>query len=656
MRRVATPPAKPTRTVIPPPPPAPAPIRDPLAFELFKNALFAIADEMAVTICRTTYSGILRDNMDFSTSLADAEGRVVAQGLTVAMHLGSIRPALAAVLERFGDDLHPGDVVVLNDPFSGGMHLPDVFLFKPVFLDGERVAFAATTAHQADMGGRVPGSNASDSTEIYQEGLRLPPLKLFERGRPNETLWTVLRANVRLPVQVAGDLRAQLAACRIAERQLLELIERHGREDAVLYMGETTRYTERLVRAAVRELPDGEVDFEDWIDDDGVDLGQPIRIHVTVRKHDDRITFDWSGSAAQVRGAINSTLSVTAAASYTALRSILPHDIPSNDGIAAAVEVVAPPGSIANLVPPGACAARALTGFRMLDCAFGALAKLAPDRVFAASDGGNVGVSIGGYRADRTPFIYVDFTSGTWGGRPHADGLEGNSNLFVNMASQSVEVTEREQPLQILRYELAPDRCGAGRFRGGAPYYRDYRLTADEAVLQCRADRQAIRPYGLYGGKAGKPGSSHLDPYGENRRLGSKVTMSFRRGDVFRYLIAGGGGWGDPLERLPERVLRDVRNEIIGADTARREYGVVVEPGRWAVDAAQTEALRARMRREAGEGPAPFVIWDDGFAARPPLETCRRGSDWDGGGDGDGDGDGVGGGDGIEPEHRSGKP
>ena len=585
---------------------------DPIDFELFKNALFAAADEMAVTVCRTTYSGVLRDNMDFSTSITDAAGNVVAQGLTLPMHLGSVRTALAAVLARYGNDVREGDVYALNDPFEGGMHLPDVFVFKPVFVNGERVAFACCTAHQADVGGRVPGSNAADSTEIYQEGLRIPPMKLFDRGARNETLWRLIERNVRIPVQVFGDLRAQLAACEIAEREIRARVARHGLDPARAMMREMLDYTERMTRAALAELRDGEYDFEDWIDDDGVDFGKPIRLFVTVRKRGDRIAFDWAGSSPQVKGAINATLSVTQATSFTAIRSLLPADVPNNDGTFRAVEVTAPRGTIANMELPGACAARGLTGFRMLDCAFGALAKMAPDKVCAASDGGNVGISVGGYRADRSPFIYVDFTCGTWGGRPFSDGLEGNANLLANMAAQSAEVSEIENPVEILANELVADACGAGRFRGGAPFYRDYRMREEEATVQVRSDRQVHRPYGLYGGRPGAPGAVVLNPGEEAKTLPSKVTMTCRRGDVVRWVLPGGGGWGDPFDRDPGRVLRDVRNELVSPAAAERDYGVVVDTGRWTVDEAATVRLRAERRAAQTGREIPFVTWDDG--------------------------------------------
>ena len=579
-------------------------------FELFKNELFSIADEMALTICRTTYSGVLRDNMDFSTGIADASGRLVAQGLTLPFHLGSIRTALAAVMDKFAGHINDGDVFILNDPFEGGMHLPDIFILKPIFKGGTLLAFAATTAHHGDVGGRVPGSNAVDSTEIFQEGLRIPPLKLVDAGKQDEAIWTLLKSNVRLPVQLFGDLRAQLAACEIAHRKVIALTERYGIEAASRHMRHILDYTERLARAALRELPDGEYSFEDWIDDDGIDIGSPIRLFVTIRKSGDEIEFDWTGSAPQVKGAINCTLSVTEAASYTALRSILPGGIPNNDGIFRIVKTTAPKGSIANVAMPGACAARALTGFRMVDCAFGALARMVPDRVFAASDGGNVGVTVAGFGEGGERFVFVDFSCGTWGGRPWSDGVDGISNIFVNMASQSVEQIEAEYPIEIVAYEFASDRCGAGKFRGGAPFIRTYRIKTAEALLQIRADRHSTRPYGLYGGRAGKPGNVSLVRQGSEIALGSKETVNVRKGDEFSYILPGGGGWGDPLDRDPASVMRDVRNEIISPEAAMQSYGVVFDGRTLAADGAATQNLRHEIR-QARVIADEFVNWAD---------------------------------------------
>ena len=582
---------------------------DPIEFELFKNALFAIADEMALTVFRTTYSGVLKDNMDYSTAFCDGDGKLVAQGLTLPGHLGSIPTALDVVVARYRDDMAPGDVFVMNDPFEGGMHLPDIFAFKPLYHEGRRLAFAATICHHTDVGGRVAGSNASDSTEIYQEGLRIPPLKLYDAGRRNDTLFALIEKNVRLPVRLFGDLRAQLAACHIAEQQFAQLIARYGASTVSAYMAEVIDYAERLTRAALAELPDGQWSFEDWIDDDGVDYEKPIRLFVTMTKQGDHMIVDWTGTDPQVKGAINNTLSFTKAASYTAIRSVLPSNIPNNEGVFRAIEVIAPPGTIANGVLPAACAARGLTGFRMVDCAFGCLAMMLPDRVFAASDGGNTGISIGGYHADRTPFIYVDFTCGAWGGRPFADGLDGNSNMFANMASHSVEVTETEQPLRIEAYEFVPDKAGPGKFRGGVPFRRDYRFLEEEGVLQVRSDRRRFRPYGLYGGGAGKPSWNHLNPGVENRLLPSKFNITIRRGDVFRHEVAGAGGFGDPLERDAAAVARDVRNEVVSRQAARADYGVVIgEDG--AIDAAASTRLRAELRAARDWTAVPAVRRD----------------------------------------------
>ena len=586
-------------------------IDDPIEFELFKNAIFSIADEMALTITRTTYSGVLKDNMDFSTAFADADGKLVAQGLTLPSHLGSIPTALDAMMRHFGDDMEPGDVFIMNDPFDGGMHLPDIFVFKPIYLGDKRLAFAATICHHTDVGGRVAGSNASDSTEIYQEGLRIPLLKFYSAGKRNETIMAIIEKNVRLPVKVFGDLRAQLAACHIAERQFLELVERYGAAKVEDYCQEVIDYAERLTRSAISGLPDGTYSFEDWIDDDGIDYGKPIRLYVTLTKQGDSMKADWTGTADQVKGAINNTLSFTKAATYCAIRSVLPGGIPNNEGVFRAIEVTAPSGTIANMVLPGACAARGLTGFRMVDCCFGALAMMVPDKVCAASDGGNTGISIGGYHADRSPFIYVDFTCGTWGGRPFADGLDGNSNMFANMASTSVEVTEAEHPIEILSYEFLPDRAGAGKYRGGAPYRRDYRFLEEEAVLQVRSDRRDFRPYGLYGGQPGKPSLNFLDPDGENKLMPSKLTMNIHRGDVFRHEVAGAGGWGDPLERDPAAVARDVKNEFISIGAAAAEYGVVLDGDGRSVDAARTERCRAEFRAARGWTETPKVLWED---------------------------------------------
>jgi len=293
---------------------------------------------------------------------------------------------------------------------------------------------------------------------------------------------------------------------------------------------------------------------------------------------------------------------------------VLPANIPNNEGVFRAIEVICPPGTVGNGVLPAACAARGLTGFRMVDCMFGALAMMLPDKVKAAGDGGNTGISIGGYDAARNPFVYVDFTCGAWGARPWADGLDGNSHMFANMASQSIEVTEAEQPISVLAYEFVADKAGAGKYRGGVPFRRDYRFEEAEGVLQVRSDRRDHLPFGLYGGSPGGPSENYLNPHAEHRLLPSKVTMTIRAGDVFRHVLAGGGGWGDPLERDPEAVLQDVTNELLSPARAAADYGVVLDASCRAIDGPATQRQRAAVRARRNWRRTPRV------QRRDPLE------------------------------------
>ncbi len=574
---------------------------DPITAELFRNAVAAIGDEMVLTIYRTAYSGVLKNIMDYSAALCDSQGRLVAQGLSLPGHLCSIPVALRAALRRYDTDIYEGDILISNDPYEGGMHLPDIFLFRPLFAEGQILAYAATICHHTDVGGRVPGSNASDSTEIYAEGLRIPPLKLYESGQPNPTLFRIIEKNVRLPGRVLGDLRSQLAACEIAARGMTDLVARYGAAGARELMVETMDYSERLTRHCLAELADGEASFTDWIDDDQIDIGKPIPLVCTVRKRGESIEFDWTGSSPQVKGAINNTWSYTAAASFTAAKSVLSVNMPNNDGVFRAIKVIAPPGTITNALPPAACAARGLTGFRACDCAFGALAQLYPDRVFAAGDGGNTGVTVGGYDKKRRPYIYVDFFSGGWGARPWADGLQGNTTMFANMASFSIEVIEAENPLEILDCGFVADTGGAGKYRGGVSMGKTWRMLADEGILQVRADRQTHRPYGLCGGGPGTPGRNIFNPgTPREQTLHAKLTMPFRQGEVFRHELPGSGGWGDAFERDLTLVAQDLRDGFVTVEGAARDYGVVARGDPPQIDIEATAAMRTSRRGAVG--------------------------------------------------------
>jgi N-methylhydantoinase B len=522
-----------------------------------KAALDTVADEMAYTVMRTARSPIVRDVLDYSATLCDADGIIIAQAKTVALHLGAVPDAMTEVLKRYGADLEPGDVVVLNDPYAGGMHLPDLFMIEPVFdAAGERLGFAVIIAHHCDMGGRVPGSNASDSTEIFQEGLRIPPLKLWRKGEPDTALFALIEANVRLPKLVLGDIRAQHAACRIGARGLLRLVERHGVEGFRRHAASLLDYAERLTRTAMASWPKGTFTFDDVIDDDGFQTEPiPIRVAITVRQDD--LLVDFAGSSPQVRGAINSTLSFTKSAVYLSVRCALGRDVPNNAGVFRCIEVRAPKGSILDPLPPAPVAARALTGYRTADAMFGCLAQIIPGRMPAAGEGGNTVVCIGGYDQDRQPFVVVDMINGCWGARPTKDGIEGVTNPSQNMSNTPVEVLEARSPVLVEEFSFRPDSGGAGRFRGGLGLVRQYRLLAEEATLQLRADRVRHPPFGLMGGHPGTPSRNILNPSTEARELPGKVTMQMKKNDVIRHEQAGGGGFGDPALRDAAAMERD---------------------------------------------------------------------------------------------------
>ena len=565
---------------------------DPITFAVIKNGLDSIVDEMAYDVMRTARSEIVKDVMDFSAAICDASGNMIAQAKTVALHLGAVPEAMGVVLGQYSGDLSPGDAVILNDPYQGGMHLPDIFMFMPIFHGPDLQGFTVVICHHTDVGGRVAGSNASDSTEIFQEGIRIPALKLFEEGEINETLINLINLNVRLPDRVIGDLKAQFAACRTGAREMGKLFERYGAETAQMYFTELLDYAERMTREEIGQWPDGTYEFTDYIDDDGFsDAPLPISISITV--HGDSVTVDYDGTAPQVPAALNSTKSYTNSCTYLSVRCVLKGDIPNNAGVFRAIEVKAPEASIVNPRMPAACAARALTGYRIVDAMFGALSKIAPDRVPAAGEGGNTVVCLGGYRDDGSPFIIVDMICGAWGGRPDRDGIEAITNPSQNLSNTPVETMESQHPVRVEEYALVPDSCGAGEYRGGLGVARSYRLLADEAGLQLRADRMKIRPYGLAGGGEAEPAVNEITTRdGAQVSLPSKINRKMDQGDLVRHVQPGGGGFGDPLQRDPQRVARDVWNTKITADYAREHHRVVVDPATGVLDEASTAALR----------------------------------------------------------------
>jgi len=546
---------------------------DPVTFAVVKAGLDTIVDDMAYAVMRTARSSIVRDVLDYSVTLCDRRGRILAQAKTVALHLGAVPDAMEVVLERFAGDLAPGDVIVLNDPYDGGMHLPDIFMFKPIFAGEALIGFAVVIAHHTDMGGRVAGSNASDSTEIFQEGLRIPPIKLHERGVPNRTLLAIIERNVRLPALVLGDLDAQFATCNIGERELQRLHARYGAELEACF-DRLLDYGEALTRKAIAAWPDGEYRFTDFIDGDGFSP-DPIPIACRITVAGDSVAVDFAGSSPQVKGAINATLSFVKSATYIAIRCALDLDVPNNSGVYRCIAVTAPEGSILNPRMPAPVAARALTGYRVVDTVMGALAQIAPGRLMAAGEGGNTVVAIGGYQgAERQPFVLVDMINGAWGGRDGKDGIEGITNPSQNMSNLPVEVLEARYPVMIEEYALRADSGGAGQWRGGLGLVRQYRLLAESAVLQLRADRHDHAPWGLFGGGPAARSRNLIDRGDGWEALPAKVTLEIGRGTGVRHEQAGGGGWGDPARRDPAAVRADLADGKITPGRAKADYGV----------------------------------------------------------------------------------
>ena len=570
---------------------------DPVTREIVKNALAAAADEMAIALYRTAYSTIVRDCLDYSTSLCDGEGQMIAQGVTIPLHLGSVPFAMETLFARYGDDMEPGDVFILNDPFEGGMHIPDIFIVKPIYWDGVRIAFSVSTAHHLDLGGRLPGSSACDNTEIFQDGLRIPWLKLHRRGEPDEALLAMIRVNVRVPEMTLGDLRAQVAACHTGERAVHELVSRYGPESFRACTADLIDYTERLVRAEIARWPDGTHTFTDYMDSDGVG-GPPVKLHVALTVAGDSLTADFTGSAAQVPGAINNTYSFTFSVAALCVRAALRLDLPNTAGIFRPISVIAPEGTVLNVVMPGASSMRGITGFRLADLMFGVLAQFVPHRIQAAGEGGNSLVVLGGLRPDRSPYVYYELMTGTWGGRPDRDANDGLCNP-ANVASNiPVEEAESNYPLRIERYGLVRDSGGPGRFRGGMAVEREWRLLDGSAHLAIRSDRRDHLPYGLSGGRPGTGSINVLSrESGEEETLITMVSTTMEAGERLYHRQAGGGGWGDPLERDPELVAQDVRNDKVSLASAREDYGVVLDPDTSTVDHEAT----ARARRERAQ-------------------------------------------------------
>ena len=576
---------------------------DPITFEVVRNGLDSLVDEMAITVMRTAYSGVVRDALDYSTAFCAADGQVIAQGLTIMLHLGSFPAAIDSVLTKFAGRINPNDVFILNDPYtSGGMHLPDVYIIKPVFTEKTLHGFVGVVAHQADMGGLVPGSNSTESVDIYQEGLRIPTSKMYDAGTPNEAIFDFIETNVRLPIQVRGDMRSQLAACDIGERAVLDLVDRYGAEELARYFDALLDYSEERARSEIIALPDGTFEFEDFIDAENLKEG-PVRIAVKLEIKRDEIFVDLDGSSPQVPAGINAPVPFTKAAIYGAIRLIMDPDIPNAAGYHRPIHISVPEGTVVNPVHPAPVAARGITGFRTMDAVLGALAQAVPDRVPADGEGGNTLISIGGTRPDGSQYALVDFFGGARGGGPNSDGAEGVSHPASNLASSPVEILEVENPIIVDEYALIQDSGGAGKFRGAQSYAKQITNLGDPAILQLRSDKRKFPPYGLQGGLPGSPSLNILNPGSTEKLLPTLAQVQLGHNDVIRHEMAGAGGWGDPLEREASAVLEDVIDSRVSIEAARTEYGIVISNQGTEIDEYASVQLKLEMNIRRDQEP-----------------------------------------------------
>jgi N-methylhydantoinase B len=541
---------------------------DPIELEVLRNALTAAAAEMDVTMWRTSRSTIVREMLDYSTAIFDAHGNNVAQSARIPQHLNSMGYFLQTILDRFipVDLWEEGDIVISNDPYCGGQHLPDIAAFRPVFSDGKLVAIVGTLCHHLDVGGMSPGSYAASATEIYQEGLRIPPSKLFARGVRNDVLWAVIAQNVRQPVAVMGDLQSQIASLGVGVRAVEILTTRYGADTLMASCSAMLDASEAAMWAAIREIPDGAYDFEDFLDDDGIDITKPVRIHARVIVTGDRLVVDLSGSNSEVPGPINATLGSTSSAVYFAIVASATRPIAPNAGCYRPIEIVAPEGLIVSARHPAPVAHRLAPGHLLLNVLFGALAKAIPGRLPAAYYAVSYVCSFQTTEASGARKVLVEIEVGGCGAHPNGDGASAHSFGMHNNASIPVEMIESSMPITVVEYGLAPGTGGDGRCRGGLGLRRAWRIDSEAAAFTGQMDRFRFRPFGLDGGGPGAAGQLELVRDGNAQALHSKISnLPLRKGDVIRLVTSGGGGLGPPGERPASARRRD------------REQGYTVE-------------------------------------------------------------------------------
>ena len=553
------------------------PSLDPITLEIIFNGLRSITDETFIALTKSAYSTNIKERRDHSTAICDVAGRLIVQAEnSLPIHLASMTGLMEKLLAKYAlEDIEEGDLFVANDPHvAGGTHLPDINMAMPVFVDGTLSAFVCNIAHHADVGGMAPGSMAGGMSEIYQEGLRIPVIKLFRRGELQDDLFELLLLNVRIPEERRGDYYAQIAACRLGHRRLTEAAETYSIATLNAAFGEIVERTEKRMRQGVAGIPDGIYSFEDVMDDDGlgtVDI--PIKVKIEVAG--DRIRFDFAGTSPQVAGNINVTLNATQASVAYCLKALLDPEIPNNQGVLAVCEIDCPHGTLLNCAPPAPVAARANTSQRIIDVVIGALADALPDAVVGAANGANTtAVFSGRDPATGRDYLYLETLGGGFGGRNDRDGKDGVQVHITNTSNLPVEVIEMEYPLRVLSYGLVEDSGGAGTHRGGMGLRRDITPVGHDCIFNGAGERFSHQPWGVFGGAPGATGKfvhTHLD--GAQEQLEIKPSgILLKAGEVIRVETPGSGGYGPPANRPEADIAEDRESGKFSDEYMKRYY------------------------------------------------------------------------------------
>jgi N-methylhydantoinase B len=553
---------------------------DPITLEVTRNRLAVIADEMEEILLRSSYSPIVKEGLDASAALFTRDGETLAQSVAIPIHLGTLVPGVRRIIQEFPvDQMDPDDVYLLNDPYDGGTHLPDVIMVVPIAVDGQVVALAATITHHQEMGGKTAGSVPTDSTEIFQEGIIIPPVKFIDRGVPNETLQRIWARNLRIPDVVFGDLRAQVAAGRSGSQRVAALVEELGVEQSLSLFETLLDNAEKLVRARVAEIPDGTYTFTDYLDNDGVELDRRLQITATVTIDGDRFLVDFTGTSPQARGPLNAVPSSTLAAVYYCVKAVTDPEIPNNGGCYRAIEVKLPEASLVNPGWPAPVNARTATVKRITDAIFGALHQALPGRLPAANSGELVVMSLSGIDP-RTGqrFITSELGAGGMGARPGKDGIDAIETDATNCMNLPAESVELDFPLRINHWRLRTDSGGAGQWRGGLGFVKSFEAVGTPVEISYRGERHFTRPWGVADGHDGAGAEARVHRFsGTVQPLNSKQIVVLQPGERLEIETAGGAGYGDPILRPRDRVRDDVRDRKISADVARQEYGLAEE-------------------------------------------------------------------------------